>query len=156
MATVVFPAISKKVKASQAASENKFNKKFKLVTFPIGSHVMIKENAKVTFQKKYDGPFSVIHQTRGGTYTLKDETTNELLPRNFPPSDLKLISQDDVEMEEESYVVQAILNHRGPPGKREYLVQWKGYSSKDDSWIPPKNFNDTAFIDKYWKKRGNN
>ena len=34
---------------------------------------------------------------------------------------------------EEEYEVAEILSHRGPPGRRSYLVSWKGYSSAENT-----------------------
>ena len=75
-----------------------------------------------------------------------------LLPRNYPPSALKLISADPV-FDSESYDVDAILNHRLTPHGYEYLVRWKHYSKEHDSWEPAANFDDEATIVNYWNRR---
>lgn len=35
-----------------------------------------------------------------------------------------------------SYIVERILDARGPANNREYLVQWSGYRDRENSWLP--------------------
>ena len=39
---------------------------------------------------------------------------------------------------EEQYDLDKLLCYRGPPGYREYLSSWKGFSAIGDTWSPPK------------------
>ncbi|KAI9329153.1 hypothetical protein BD770DRAFT_449717 [Pilaira anomala] len=74
----------------------------------------------------YTGPYEVVPKNRGNAYILKDHT-GTLMPRNYTSVELKPISQDEViELDDEGneikhYEIEAVLNHRGPPTKREYL-----------------------------------
>ena len=44
---------------------------------------------------------------------------------------------DDQKLDtEKDYEVEEILEARGCPEYRFYLVKWKGYSTKENSWIP--------------------
>lgn len=36
--------------------------------------------------------------------------------------------------------------------KREFLIRWKGYSSKSDSWEPEENLDCKDLIDKFMNK----
>ena len=40
---------------------------------------------------------------------------------------------------EEEYKVKAVLGHRGKPGRRTFLIRWKGYSAAEDTWEPERN-----------------
>ena len=40
---------------------------------------------------------------------------------------------------EEEYEVEAVLGHRGRPGRRTFLIRWKGYSAAEDTWEPERN-----------------
>ena len=42
---------------------------------------------------------------------------------------------------EEEYEVEAILGHRGKPGRRTFLIRWKGYSAAEDTWEPERNLS---------------
>ena len=45
------------------------------------------------------------------------------------------------------FVVDKILNHRGPVTARQYLVRWQGYSPQEDRWIPRSNLHPEAIRD---------
>ena len=91
---MVFPDISKKFKAVQKKIKYRFdNRKYtENILFPDGSYVMVMD---VTKRSKLDpmfkGPFKVIRRTQGGSYILQDND-GKLLPRNYAPFALKLIS----------------------------------------------------------------
>ena len=40
---------------------------------------------------------------------------------------------------EEEYEVEAVLGHRGKPGRHTFLIRWKGYSAAEDTWEPERN-----------------
>lgn len=55
--------------------------------------------------------------------------------------------------ENEDYEVERILDvyvHRD--NKRDFLIRWKGYSSKSDSWEPEDNLDCTELIEKFMNK----
>ena len=107
----------------------------------------------------YVGPYTVVRKNRGNSYILRDHT-GALMPCNFTSIELKLISHEEVIAldadgnELKSYEIEAILNHRGPPTKREYLVRWKHFSSDFDEWVEQSQFNATETLRDYWKKLG--
>ncbi|KAJ8651513.1 hypothetical protein O0I10_012926 [Lichtheimia ornata] len=153
MQNIVFPALKEKVEVYNQAMKEKFDATHKIIDFPEKSHVMVRVQSRGSkLAPAYEGPYTVLRKTQGGTYVLQDET-GALMSRNYVPSELKLISQDDVVPIDELYEVEAILNHRGQPGKRQYLVRWKGYGEDEDSWLDPDAFTDPDFILQYWKRR---
>ena len=44
---------------------------------------------------------------------------------------------------EEEYEVEAVLGHRGRPGRHTFLIRWKGYSTAEDTWEPERNLGNT-------------
>ena len=56
---------------------------------------------------------------------------------------------------EKDYEVKKILEARGCPEYKFYLVKWKGYSTKENSWIPAQ-WSDGCVerVDDFWKKCG--
>ncbi|CEG71640.1 hypothetical protein RMATCC62417_07342 [Rhizopus microsporus] len=96
---------------------------------------------------------AIAERTKAYTDMQKGEE-GILMSRNYSPEELKLISQEEIVLEDELYVIEAIIDHRGEPGNREYLVRWKNYTKEDDSWIPPENFTDPVAINQYWRRLG--
>jgi hypothetical protein len=148
MTKTVFPAIDTKTRETQRRMIERFNRTVLHSEFPDGSKVMSLDpimGDKLT--PRYEGPYTVVKRTTGGSYVLKDATGEEL-GRNFAPSQLKLVL-DDYDATE-TYVVEKILNHRqGPGGGMEYRVKWKGY--KEETWEPQENFIERKCITDYWK-----
>ena len=42
--------------------------------------------------------------------------------------------------------------HFKKDGSREFLIHWKGFSHKDDTWEPEKNLNCPDLIEKFMAK----
>ncbi|EIE87969.1 hypothetical protein RO3G_12680 [Rhizopus delemar RA 99-880] len=99
----------------------------------------------------YEGPYKVKRITQGGSYVLEDEKGN-LLPKNYPSSALKMISQDEVISSNKFYQVEAILAHKKVKGKYIYKCRWKGYDESEDTWEPTSHFADLKFIAEYWQR----
>ena len=116
------------------------------------SYVMVTDQWRSSKKEpRYEGPFKVLKRTRGGSYQLLD-TDGTLFARAVAPMHMKPVSKDPAH-DALSYVVDCIIDHRGPPGSREYLVRWKSFSKDHDSWEPVKNFDDLAVIINYWSSK---
>ncbi|KAJ8652428.1 hypothetical protein O0I10_011960 [Lichtheimia ornata] len=119
----------------------------------------ISERAQALQQLK-KGPYTVVRETPGGSCVLRDEQ-GLLAARNFAPSQLKMVSQDELldvnelyEHEGQYYTIQSIVDHKQlAPGNYMYRVRWEGYSA-NDTWEPPESFNSTQPIAEYWNKLG--
>lgn len=151
---IVIPAIRERIQHTQQAEQGKFGQSHNIIKeIPVGAEVMILNvNRTSKTEPRYIGYFTVKRKNKGGSYILEDKT-GALYPRNVPPNQIKVISQEVVIPAENTYEVQAIIDHKGSPGKYLYRVRWKGYTEDDDTWEPAENFDNQAFINKYWKRR---
>ena len=99
------------------------------------------------FTPKREGPFTVIKVLSPIVYQLCLPKTWKIHPMfyasllspyhkndvhglNFPAPPPDLIAG------EEEYEIEKIIHHRGTMGCCSFLIQWKGYSAEEDSWIP--------------------
>lgn len=148
MTEIVYPLIFEKSTQTSQKLIDMFQKSHKILDqgFPEGSYVMLNTESRTSkLHPKYEGPFKVLKRTQGGSYTLLD-STGALYPRNVSPDKLKIVSLPNPSP---SYEVEKILDHRGPIGNREYLVKWKGYSAKDNTWEPAAHFDSPLIIQQY-------
>ncbi|KAG1137525.1 hypothetical protein G6F38_011242 [Rhizopus arrhizus] len=112
----VLPAIREKIKTSQAASRDKFNQTHRILTdIPTGSQVTLKNvNRVAKSDPLYVGNYTVKRKTQGGSYVLVD-ATGALLPRDVPPSQIKVISQEvslsNTDQSEEHFVWSCPFKH---------------------------------------------
>jgi hypothetical protein len=151
MQDVVFPAIKERTQIVINSQKEAFDKTHRIVDFPVGSYVVAKlPTRKNKSAPAYDGPFEVMQKTIHGTYVLKD-ITGALASRNYVPSELKSVSHDD--NNRDTFEIEAILDHKGTPGNRQYKVRWKGYTSEHDQWVKAKDMNAQDEIEIYWKRR---
>jgi len=135
-----------------AAFAKKHGKRISKNPFPPGSYVMVIDPVRSSKNEPfYIGPFKVLRRNQGGAYQLLD-TDNTLFPRNVAPSAMKLTRINPID-DEASYVVDKILDHKGSPSSREYLVKWKHFDDSFNAWIPTTNFDDLSVIDKYWSDK---
>ena len=125
--------------------------------FKEGSTVMVKIPSMTgSLNPIYEGPYTIIRKTKGGSYILRDEM-GVLMSRDYTPSELKQVNNesiDELDDSEEVYEIEAIVDHRGNGNKREYRVRWKGYSKDDDSWLTTDKFTHPSTIQNYLKRIG--
>lgn len=153
MDNIVFPAITQRTEKINEEYNKKFNQKNILVDIPVGTYVMVRlQNRSSKLAPIYEGPYTIVRRNTGGSYELKDEQ-NELLSRNYVPSELKIVTLDESSIEEEYYEVEDIRDHRGEEGHREFLTKWKGYSEKENTWQKASDFTDPTIIQRYWNKQ---
>jgi len=156
--SVIYPAISDRIKSLKLRQSKQFDRKHRLVSpqaFPSGATVMIKDPSRQNkFEPTYIGPYTIIRRSRGGAYVLKD-ATGDLLDRHVPADQMKLIARRKrrIDTDQPIYEVDKIIDHRGSPGSYEYLVRWKGYGPTDNSWEPASSFLDDSTIQKYWSSK---
>jgi len=153
MTEIVFPEVDKKSRETQAKMIARFNATILQNDFPEGAKVMTLDPIHSgKLNPRYEGPYTVIRRTTGGTYELKDGT-GALLGRRYAPSQLKLVLEDINDLP--VFEVEKILHHRPHPTKKgewEYKAKWKGYTDKDCTWEPEENFIEKKCIREYWQK----
>ncbi len=155
LVSLVYPAISDRVRSLKDAMMKRLDKHRRLLTesIPTGAVVMVKDpNRGSKLDPVYMGPYTIVRRTQNGTYVLKDQL-NDLFDRHVPADQLKLISKTprpvDQSDAEKVYEVERVSDHRGKPGEMEFLTHWKGYS--EPTWVRESDFIEHDCIKKYWK-----
>lgn len=54
---------------------------------------------------------------------------------------------------EKVFEVKNIVGHRGRKGNRQYLIHWKGYTNKDNTWEKETNLSSCPEILEEYKKK---
>jgi hypothetical protein len=154
MTEVVFPANETWTSAYTKKMFDDFAERTNILAndFPPGALVMRRvKPLESKMSPVRDGPFFIIRRTRGGPYLLRDSLNNQLIEK-VPAAQLKLISYEGAPSPD-TFEVEAILDHTGPPEDRSYLIRWKGYSPEHDSWAHYSDIFPRSCIDDYWNKQ---
>ena len=158
--SLIYPALCERILSGKDKLVQTLNKNRKLLlpnAFPAGSTVMLRDPVRENkFQPKYIGPYTVVRRARNGAYVLRD-LAGDPLDRHVPADQLKFIARGkrQIDSDKQIYEVNRIVSHRGEPGNYEYLVDWKGYSAKEQTWEAETSFFDHSVIQKYWKTQSN-
>ncbi|KAG0195465.1 hypothetical protein BGX31_006205, partial [Mortierella sp. GBA43] len=127
MTKIVFPAIDEKARQTQKRMIERFNATVLHNEFPDGAKVMTLDPIKGDkLTAVYEGPYTVVRRTTGGSYELRDGT-GAPLTRNYAPSQMKLVLEDP--SDDLTYTVDKIIDHaKDPddPSQWKYLTRWKG------------------------------
>ncbi|OBQ27869.1 MAG: hypothetical protein AN485_24265, partial [Anabaena sp. MDT14b] len=69
-----------------------------------------------------------------------------------PVNQLRLVSLEG-NLSPDSFEVEKIIDHRGCPKSREYLVKWRNFSKEHNSWESASNFDTLGCVADYWRAR---
>jgi len=155
MSEIVYPAVYEQVKQVTDKQKSKFDSKHRMLDIPAGSTVMILiTDRQNKLDPKYKGFYEVIRKTAAGTYVLKNEQ-GFIEPRNYPPSLLKVTSENIIP-KEDYFEVEAIIGHKVDTDTNNYLYRckWLNYDESFNTWEPPSSFTDPKFITEYWRRIG--
>jgi hypothetical protein len=112
------------------------------------------------FADKYIGPYQIkdVIGDHGLAYRLRLPSSVRLHP-TFPITSLEPYRAREGEvpaspidipvLDEETFEVEAILDHKGPRRNRLYLTKWKGYDDSENSWEPRRNLDDGLLLREY-------
>ena len=153
--SLVYPSVSDKILLMKDKMIKQLNNTRRLLTsnsIPAGATVMVIDPLRRDkFEPKYIGPYTVIRRSQNGSYVLKD-ATGDILDRRVQADQMKLISinRRRIDINNQIYEVDSILNHRGTVGNMEYLIKWKNYPIDQATWEPATNILDDTVVRKYW------
>jgi hypothetical protein len=106
----------------------------------------------------FSGPYRVLEVLSDSRYRLRDqELKNRIVKDEVHISNLRpyLTITDEVEFEEDEYIVEELINRRGTKAKREYLVKWRGYPRSESTWEPVSLRRRCAdLVDEYDLRKG--
>lgn len=154
--SLIYPAISDRIKSGKSQLMKSIDKKRRQLlptSIPNGATVMvIDKNRTNKFEPKFIGPYTIIRRSRGGSYILRD-MSGDMLDRRVPADQLKILNRSvrKVDRDLPIHDIDYVVNHRGDPGKYEYLIKWKNYDESENTWEPAGNFLDDKVIQEYWR-----
>ncbi|TFY52450.1 hypothetical protein EVJ58_g10012 [Rhodofomes roseus] len=169
-------------KVNQAAAANRHRGKEE--QYQVGDLVMLStanrrreykrkgQRRAAKFFPRYDGPYPVKEaHPESSTYVLDLPDWMNIHP-TFHTSELKAHNANDAQLfpgrefeqpgpvltidGQEEYYVDHILDERPRGRGRQYLVRWKGWGPEHDSWLPGRELQDNAALDKWVADQGTN
>ena len=153
VSSLIRPTANNNFRNAQKKRTDAVNSKIrKTPPIPVGSLVMLKDPTRTNkHQPVWNGPYRVVRQKTGGTYTLQC-VDNSLYHREPPRDHLKVIDAKASLPLDDVYFVERILNHKGAKNKRFFLIKWLNFPSSDNSWEPESNLlGCETLLDDYWR-----
>jgi transposase InsO family protein len=143
-----------------------YNRKRTKASFQVGSWVGISTRHLNTrrpcrkFTEKYLGPYQIVEQIgdHGLAYKLRLPPSvrihptfpiSSLEPWRFRDGEVPVSPTDDPFQSNDTFEVEAILDHRGRGRNREYLVKWEGYDDTENSWVPRGDMGSGLLLREY-------
>ena len=151
---IIFPALSERAAATIEKRNQRWNKRHNLtIDLKIDAIVMVKVITPTSLQSPYVGPFKIVRQNRAGNFILRDGNNN-ILPRPFTPSRLKVVISDTLS---NRFFVEQIVDHRrNEDGTIHFKTRWLGYPESSDTWEPSEHFDDASIIKNYINLQSSN
>jgi hypothetical protein len=133
--------------------------------FPVNSYVLLKppDGARAKLQMPKAGPYIVVGIS-GNKYSIQDLLTHKITDTHVSnlcefryDSSSNMVPVKVAARNAGEFFIDRISGHRGKTSKRlnmEFLVSWKGYSAKNDTWKPyravckPQAFVDYCYSNK--------
>jgi hypothetical protein len=153
---------------SQSLYQKWYNKGRKQKQFTVKDWVLLstkhlrpwRPSRKLT--DKFIGPYQIEEVIGDHRLAYKLQLPSSVrLHSTFPITSLEPYQKRDSEapasltdipfLDETSYEVEAILDHKGPRRKRFYLIKWKDYDDSENSWEPRRNLDDGPLLQDYEK-----
>jgi transposase InsO family protein len=154
-----------------AASQEKHVERYlatspkQLTEYAIGDFVLVSypERPPSKLHPKWRGPFEIVDR-QGDVYYLHDlVATTEGPPSEFHVSRLMPYRSDDTltplevaMMDNDMYIAEKIVKHRGPIKKKtdmEFLVKWQNYPASENNWEPYRNVKHLQVFKDYCRTR---
>jgi hypothetical protein len=151
---------------SQAIYEKWYNKGRKKKLFAINDWVLLStkhlrpRRPSRKLANKFIGPYQIedVIGDHGLAYKLRLPSSvrlhstfpiTSLEPYRSRTGEVPASPTDTPFLDETSYEVEAILDHKGPRRNRFYLIKWKDYDDTENSWEPRRNLDDGPLLRDY-------
>ena len=147
----IYPAIMELHQTTREKQGREYNAKHNIVpALEVGTRVMARNMTGSKHEQDWLGPYRIDKILPTGSYILTDNINKDIRRAR---QDIKVLTHSDPEPEEEKvFEVEHIRQHRGKPRSYEYLVKWRGFDEKDNTWEPERNFHDKHIVSQYWKQ----
>jgi hypothetical protein len=157
------------IEAAKKAYARNYNRKRGEVIFQVGDWVLLStKNLKPRgpsrkLSEKFLGPYKIMQVVGhyGLAFHLKLPSRarrhdvfpiSSLEPYHAREGDPPLGSQEIPSLDEPTYDVEEILDHKGPLRSRKYLVKWEGYGLEESSWESKGQFESPIWVEEYKAK----
>ncbi|KAL1499836.1 hypothetical protein AB1Y20_012521 [Prymnesium parvum] len=142
---LVWEVVSKNLGEVEMRRREEHNSKYQTnIKFQPGDRVLLLQPGRAhKMDLPYIGPYRVVAgPDERDRYTLRDLHGRRF--NEFHVSKLKLWPVEGDVLEDDYYVVEQVLDWRRRGDVLEFLVKWRGYSQKHNTWEPIENLNDAA------------
>ena len=152
-----YKSAASNIQKAQLSQSNQYNKKVNNIQLKVGDKVLLftptlGEGRTRKLARHFTGPYTITQLLSSENVQIKSDS-NENDVQRVHINRLKVYKGESQQLDPEHYEIQSIIRQRKVKGKIQYLIKWKGWTNKYNSWILAQDLNAPEILQQFHRRQ---